>query len=96
MILLTCPNCGDRNVAEFRFGGGVRPRPPDPGAISDAEWTEYLYYRENPAGTQREWWLHGSGCGLWFQAIRDTRSNQVERTERWASPVAPGAGSHVG
>ena len=30
---------------------------------------------------QREWWYHRVGCGLWFLAERDTRTNEVLRTE---------------
>ena len=26
---------------------------------------------------QREWWNHRSGCGDWFVAERDTRTNEV-------------------
>ena len=28
---------------------------------------------------QREWWYHRFGCERWFQAERDTRTNEVER-----------------
>jgi heterotetrameric sarcosine oxidase delta subunit len=83
MIVLTCPSCGDRDVAEFRFGGAVRPRPADPSACGGDEWAGYVYLRDNPAGVQREWWYHRFGCGLWFVAERDTRTNVVHRTERW-------------
>ena len=33
------------------------------------------------AGVQREWWFHRSGCGEWFLAERDTRTNEVLLTE---------------
>ena len=26
---------------------------------------------------QLEWWKHRSGCGVWFIAERDTRTNEV-------------------
>ena len=29
---------------------------------------------------QREWWVHRSGCGAWFLAERDTRTNEVHWT----------------
>ena len=48
MILLRCPNCGERNVSEFRYAGEIQKRP-DPNNTSDAEMTEYLYLRDNPA-----------------------------------------------
>jgi heterotetrameric sarcosine oxidase delta subunit len=73
--VLTCPNCGPREVTDFSFGGEVNPRPtarPD-----KRELGAYNYFRRNVAGVQREWWFHRSGCGAWFLAERDTRTNEV-------------------
>ena len=39
--------------------------------------------RRNAAGLQTEWWYHRNGCGTWFLAERDTRTNVVVRTYRW-------------
>jgi sarcosine oxidase delta subunit len=30
---------------------------------------------------QREWWYHRLGCEVWFQAERDTRTNEVLSVE---------------
>ncbi|MDW5594070.1 sarcosine oxidase subunit delta [Conexibacter stalactiti] len=80
-FLLTCPNCGVREVADFGFGGEVSPRP-----ASRPESLRALaasaYFRRNVAGVQREWWVHRSGCGQWFLAERDTRTNDVKWTAR--------------
>lgn len=83
MLLLSCPNCGARNVGEFRFGGETNPRPKDPSAASEAEWASYLYMRDNLSGAQTEWWYHRAGCGLWFLAERNTYTNEVLRTYVW-------------
>ena len=93
MLLLECPNCGTRNVAEFRYGGEVNPRPKDPTRVADDDWASFLYLRNNVAGQQTEWWYHRAGCGLWFLAERDTVTNRVQRTYRWQPPPArpPGA-----
>jgi sarcosine oxidase subunit delta len=80
MLLLTCPNCGSRNVSEFRFGGEYNPRPKELTAPSDAELADYLYLRNNTMGMQTEWWYHESGCCLWFLADRHTRTNEVIKT----------------
>ena len=80
MVILCCPNCGERNIQEFRFGGEAHSRPPDPSAVSDEEWADYLYMKDNRRGEQLEWWCHRAGCGLWFLAKRHTYSNQVETT----------------
>ena len=77
-FLLTCPHCGPRPVGEFHFQGEVTRRP-GPGA-SLRELTDYVYFRDNVAGVQREWWFHRSGCRAWFVAERDTRTNDVHWT----------------
>lgn len=83
MIRIDCPNCGVRNAAEFRFGGEYNPRPPHPLAVSEEEWSDYIFMRRNRAGVQTEWWYHRNGCGMWFLVERDTRSNVVARTYAW-------------
>jgi sarcosine oxidase subunit delta len=85
-FLLECPNCGPRDVVEFRFQGEVTVRPK--GRPSLRELTDYVYFRANVAGVQREWWYHRAGCGLWFLAERDTRTNDVLRTELPPGPSA--------
>ena len=52
---------------------------------SDAEWTNYLYLRNNEMGIQTEWWHHGAGCGLWFFAERRTKTNEVLKTYLYAN-----------
>lgn len=79
-FLLPCPNCGPRAVNEFVCAGEVTQRPArDP---SPRELAAYVYFRRNVAGVQREWWFHRLGCEAWFQAERDTRTNEVLLTER--------------
>jgi heterotetrameric sarcosine oxidase delta subunit len=74
-FVLTCPNCGAREVTDFEFGGEVVPRPrkrPRKRALAN-----YNYFRRNVAGVQNEWWYHRAGCRTWFLADRDTRTNEV-------------------
>ena len=68
--LLTCPNCGVREVTDFAFGGEVSARPKSRPTFR--ELNTYNYFRRNVAGVQREWWFHRSGCRAWFIAERDT------------------------
>ena len=84
MILLTCPNCGERNVAEFHFGGECKARSQNPEAgSSDAAWVDYLYLKENKLAVQKEWWYHRAGCGRWFIAERHTQTQVVDKTYFW-------------
>jgi heterotetrameric sarcosine oxidase delta subunit len=77
-FVLTCPNCGAREVTDFAFGGELSPRPRS--RPSFRELSTYNYFRRNAAGIQREWWFHRSGCRAWFVAERDTRTNEVKFT----------------
>jgi heterotetrameric sarcosine oxidase delta subunit len=54
------------------------------------ELCEYVYFRRNVAGVQREWWYHRFGCEVWFQAERDTRTNDVLLTEIVDVAARPG------
>ena len=81
-----------RPVDEYAYFGEVTTRPS--GSPSLRELTDYVYFRDNVAGVQREWWQHRTGCGEWFLAERDTRTNEVlevmlpepRRTRREARP----------
>src|SRR6201989_1059833 len=73
--LLTCPNCGVREVNDSASGGEVSSRPKQRPTFR--ELNTYNYFRRNTAGVQREWWFHRSGCRAWFIAERDTTTNEV-------------------
>ncbi len=78
-FLLPCPHCGPRDVYEFATTGEVLARPKELPTLR--ELTDYVYFRRNAAGVQREWWYHRLGCGSWFLAERDTRTNEVLEVE---------------
>lgn len=77
MLLIPCPHCGRRAEIEFQYGGEVNPRPSEPSALDDVQWTDYLYRRSNPKGPMREHWWHQHGCRQWFVLTRDTTNNRV-------------------
>jgi sarcosine oxidase subunit delta len=76
MMLLSCPCCGPRDEVEFVCAGTTDIARPALGA-SDAEWAEYLFFRDNPRGLHRERWRHAYGCGQWFNVARHTVSHEV-------------------
>lgn len=86
-FLMPCPNCGPRDVNEFSTMGEVTVRPKS--SPTRRELSEYLYFRQNVAGAQTEWWFHRDGCETWFLAERDTRTNEVVRS--WIATPAPAA-----
>ncbi|MFE2707079.1 sarcosine oxidase subunit alpha family protein [Streptomyces mirabilis] len=78
MLLIPCPWCGPRDEAEFHYGGQAHvPYPDDPSALTDQEWARYLFFRDNPKGPFAERWSHAAGCRRWFNAVRDTATNEI-------------------
>jgi heterotetrameric sarcosine oxidase delta subunit len=84
MLLISCPWCGEREETEFGYGGQAHVAyPPDPNALDDETWSKYLFFRANPKGPFAERWVHSAGCRRWFNAVRNTASNEwvVDRPE---------------
>ena len=87
MLLINCPYCGLRPEAEFAYAGEAHiARPPDPSAVDDAAWTEFLYLRANPKGPHAERWRHVHGCARFFNAVRDTRTDMFAATYKVGEP----------
>ncbi len=87
MLLIPCPYCGPRPEIEFAHAGQAHiVRPSDPAAISDEDWTAYLYMRANPKGRHAERWRHVHGCARFFNALRDTTTDQFLATYRVDEP----------
>ncbi|MBS0373113.1 MAG: sarcosine oxidase subunit delta [Proteobacteria bacterium] len=83
MLIIDCPYCGPRPELEFAHGGQAHiARPADPSQTTDDEWTEYLYLRVNTKGVYAERWRHARGCGRFFNALRDTTTDQFLATYR--------------
>ena len=81
MLLIPCPHCGVRPENEFRYSGEAHiARPLDPATLDDAAWADFLYMRRNPKGRHFERWRHVHGCGRFFNCIRDTVTDRIERT----------------
>ncbi|GGN65001.1 sarcosine oxidase subunit alpha [Streptomyces albiflavescens] len=94
MLLIPCPWCGPRDEAEFHYGGQAHvPYPEDPASLSDEEWARYLFFRDNPKGPFAERWSHAAGCRRWFNAVRDTATNEIltvyRSGEERPAPVEP-------
>ena len=83
MLLIDCPYCGKRPELEFAYGGQAHiARPARPAELSDQQWADYLYLRSNPRGPHAERWRHVHGCGRFFNAVRDTTTDQFAATYR--------------
>lgn len=79
---ITCPWCGVRGEEEFTHGGPshlARPVVGDNpmGDVSDADWADYLFMRDNVKGVSLERWGHIQGCGQWFNMARDSVTHEI-------------------
>ena len=78
MLHIRCPWCGPRDETEFSYGGQAHVAyPADPHALSDEQWAQYLFMRDNPKGMFLERWVHSQGCRRWFNAQRDTVTHEI-------------------
>ncbi|MET0539298.1 MAG: sarcosine oxidase subunit delta [Xanthobacteraceae bacterium] len=83
---IACPHCGARDMREFTYLGDAtvaRPDPSAPGALD--RFTDYVYFRDNPAGAHREFWYHAFGCQAWLVVTRDTRTHDILSVESRAA-----------
>lgn len=77
MLLIECPYCGPRNELEFAYAGEAHVvRVEAPAEQSDEAWGQYLYHRTNRRGVHAERWRHTHGCARFFNALRDTTTDQ--------------------
>ena len=78
MLIINCPYCGPREESEFTCGGEAHiARPLAENSISDAEFADYLFLRDNPKGLFLERWRHTAGCRRWFNVARDTVTHEI-------------------
>ncbi|KXS39643.1 sarcosine oxidase subunit delta [Modicisalibacter tunisiensis] len=82
MFHIYCPYCEEhREEEEFHAKGQAHiARPADPDACSDAEWGDYLFFRDNPRGIHHELWVHAVGCRKFFNITRHTVTYAILET----------------
>jgi sarcosine oxidase, subunit delta len=87
MQLITCPWCGSREETEYHYGGQAHVAyPHNPAELSDEDWAEYVFFRDNPKGAYAERWVHSAGCRRWFNAVRDTSTHRLLAVYRPSDP----------
>ena len=91
MLLIPCPHCGARDQTEFGYGGEAhRARPTDSDRMSDARWAHYVFMRKNTKGVFAERWVHAAGCRKWFNALRNTATDEILAVYRMGEPPPGG------
>lgn len=88
MLLIKCPYCEEeRSELEFRSAGEAHiVRPADIAEITDEEFADFFFLRDNPKGLIFERWRHMHGCGRFFNAVRDTVSDKIYMTYKAGEP----------
>lgn len=88
MLLIPCPYCEEwLPEVEFTYAGEAHIiRPEDPSLVSDEEWRDFLFVRQNPKGLHFERWRHAHGCGRFFNAVRDTVSDRFLASYKIGEP----------
>ncbi|MCV6547231.1 MAG: sarcosine oxidase subunit delta [Cohaesibacter sp.] len=88
MLMIHCPHCEETlPELEFAYAGEAHiDRPVKPSDLSDEEWRDFLFIRSNPRGQHFERWRHVHGCARFFNAVRDTVSDQFLTTYKSGLP----------
>ena len=87
MLQIPCPWCGLRDQTEFAAHGEAHiARPLNPDALSDEEWGDYVFFRDNPKGWHRERWSHAFGCRRWFNMLRNTVTGEIAAVYKIGDP----------
>lgn len=90
MLLIKCPYCEEeRSELEFRAAGEAHiARPQNIADITDEDFADYFFLRDNPKGLIYERWRHMNGCGRFFNAVRDSVSDKIYLTYKAGEPKA--------
>ena len=87
MLLIECPWCGERDQTEFTCHSEAHiARPLEPHNLSEEEWGDHVFFRTNPKGIHYERWVHTHGCRRWFNAVRNTVTDQFLGTYKPGEP----------
>jgi sarcosine oxidase subunit delta len=85
MLRLTCPVCGiEADESWFHPGGeaGLRRVVAEGVEAGGEALADYLYMRQSPRGRSHELWLCRHGCGKWFEAVRDSVTQEIVEISR--------------
>ena len=82
-MLINHPLLGPRDAQEFTYLGDASliDRPDWQAEDAAEKFHDYLYLRDNPAGTHRELWFHEVGDRSWLVVTRDTTTHAITSVE---------------
>ncbi len=78
-MIIHHPLLGPRDAAEFVYLGDASliNRPDWQADDAQDQFHDYLYLRDNPAGSHRELWYHEQGDRSWLVVTRDTLTHEI-------------------
>nr|WP_306266579.1 sarcosine oxidase subunit delta [Pararhizobium sp. IMCC3301] len=76
-MLIPCPHCGARDLAEYTYLGDATVKRPAPEKARTRDWENFIYNRSNPRGPHKELWQHNGGCRLVLEMTRDTATHEI-------------------
>ncbi len=82
-MIIPHPLLGPRDSQEFTYLGDASliDRPDWQAEDAVDRFHDYLYLRDNPAGTHRELWFHEQGDRSWLVVTRDTITHEIISAE---------------
>ncbi len=82
-MIINHPLLGPRDSAEFVYMGDASliERPDWEADTAAADFHDYAYLRENPAGELRELWFHEGGDRSWLVVTRNTLTHEISNVE---------------
>ncbi len=82
-MIIDCPHCGKRYVAEFSYEGDATLSRPGADKTNDRQaWYDYVYARINDKDKHAELWQHVQGCRQFFVVIRDLHTHHIHSVQR--------------
>jgi sarcosine oxidase subunit delta len=78
-MLIPHPLLGLRDASEFTYLGdaSLLNRPDGMASDAAAQFHDYVYLRDNPAGVHQELWFHEQGDRSWLVVTRDTTTHEI-------------------
>lgn len=80
-MIINHPLLGPRDAAEFVYKGDAALMGRPDGMDESADFHDYAYLRDNPAGLHRELWYHEQGDRSWLVVTRNTLTHEITQVE---------------
>ena len=82
-MIINHPLLGPRDAQEFVYLGDASliDRPDTMAETALDDFHDYLYLRDNPAGSHKELWFHEQGDRSWLVVTRDTTTHEIIQVE---------------